>query len=150
MKGGHLVNFLNHYKHNGIILNTKEQGMEMCLIQMMNQFDIADYFFLDLSLPFFVKTVKNGCHKVSVRFSEYEPLEFVSKFQDLAEWVWVDCFSSNMLTPSVYDYLHHHFKTCIVSPELQGHPLEWIQDFKKAYEGFELDAVCTKKPDLWK
>ena len=148
--GEDFEDFLTQYKHGGIILNTKVEGMETRLIDLMRQFDIDDYFFLDLSLPFLIKTIKSGCHKVAVRFSEYEPLEFVSKFQGLAEWVWVDCFSSNILTPAAYDYLHRHFKICIVSPELQGHPLVWIDDFKKAFTGFEIDAVCTKQPELWK
>lgn len=148
--GEDFEDFLTQYKHGGIILNTKVEGMETRLIDLMRQFDIDDYFFLDLSLPFLVKTIKSGCHKVAVRFSEYEPLEFVSKFQGLAEWVWVDCFSSNILTPAAYDYLHRHFKICIVSPELQGHPLVWIDDFKNAFIGFEIDAVCTKQPELWK
>jgi len=148
--GEDFEDFLTQYKHGGIILNSKVEGMETRLIDLMRQFDIDDYFFLDLSLPFLVKTIKSGCHKVAVRFSEYEPLEFVSKFQGLAEWVWVDCFSSNILTPAAYDYLHRHFKICIVSPELQGHPLVWIDNFKKVFIGFEIDAVCTKKPELWK
>lgn len=149
-EGERLEDFLSHYKHSGIILNTKEEGMEQRLIGLMNQFGIEDYFFLDLSLPFLVKTLKNGCLKVAIRFSEYEPLEFVSKFQDWAEWVWVDCFSSNILTPEAYAYLHRHFKICIVSPELQGHPLEWIDNFKESFQRFKIDAVCTKKPELWK
>lgn len=148
--GERIDDFLVDYKHSGIILNTKVEGMETRLIELMHQFNIEDYFFLDLSLPFLIKTIKSGCHKVAIRFSEYEPLEFVSKFQGLAEWVWVDCFSSNILTPAAYEYLHRHFKICIVSPELQGHPFTWIDNFKKGFNGFKIDAVCTKKPELWK
>ncbi len=148
--GERIEDFLAHYQHAGIILNTKVEGMEIRLIELMRQFNIDDYFFLDLSLPFLIKTIKNGCHQVAVRFSEYEPLEFVAKFQGLAEWVWVDCFSKNILTPAAYNYLHRYFKICIVSPELQGHPLEWIDDFKESFRNFEIDAVCTKKPQLWK
>ena len=148
--GERIEDFLVHYKHDCLILNTKVEGMENRLIDLMRQFGISDYFFLDLSLPFLVKTIKNGCQKVAVRFSKYEPLEFVSKFEGLAEWVWIDCFSSNILTYDAYEYLSRHFKICIVSPELQGHPFEWINDFKVAFNSFKLDAVCTKKPELWK
>jgi len=64
--------------------------------------------------------------------------------------VWVDCFTKNILTSEAYQYLKTYFKICIVSPELQGHPKEWIADFKQAFDGFEIDAVCTKFPELWK
>lgn len=149
-KGERFEDFLKGYQHGCLILNTKTEGMENRLTALMNQFSVKEYFFLDLSLPFLIKIVKGGCTKVAIRFSQYEPLEFVQKFEKLAEWVWVDCFTSNMLSKEVYDYLHNHFKICIVSPELQGHPLEWIQDFKTSFEGFTIDAVCTKRVDLWK
>ena len=147
--GESFEDFLQNYNHSGIILNTKAEGMEQRLVQLMDKYNVSDYFFLDLSLPFLIKTVKNGCKKVAVRFSEYEPIEFVSKFEGLAEWVWIDCFSSNILDSNNYNYLKKHFKICIVSPELQGHPIEWISDFKNQFANFEIDAVCTKKPLLW-
>ena len=30
-----------------------------------------------------------------------------------------------------------------------GHDLSMIEKFKKQLIGFEIDAVCTKRPDLW-
>lgn len=147
--GVNIKDFLAHYRHAFIILNTKSEGMEMHLLKMMEAQGIDNFFFLDLSLPYLVKTIKLGCKKVAVRFSEYEPLEFVSKFEGKAEWVWIDCFTKNILSENAYKYLSRHFKTCIVSPELQGHPLSWIDDFKSAFAHFKLDAVCTKHPELW-
>ena len=41
------------------------------------------------------------------------------------------------------------FKICLVSPELQQHPLDRISEFKKQIISLEIDAVCTKRPDLW-
>jgi hypothetical protein len=142
--------YLQNYSHSGIILNTKEEGLESCLVDMMKEHSIEDYFFLDLSLPFLIKTVNKGCKKVAVRYSEYEPIEYVKKFEGLAEWVWVDCFNKNILREDVLDYLKLHFKICLVSPELQSHPVEWIEEFKFAYKNFDIDAVCTKQPILWK
>jgi len=149
-KGENFEEFLREYNHSGIILNTKVDGIEKEVISLMERFNINEYFFLDLPLPSMVKLIKSGCNKIAIRYSEYEPVEFVKSFQGMAEWVWVDCFSRNMLTPAAYEYLHKHFKICVVSPELQQHPYEWIEDFKIAFEGFEIDAVCTKRPDLWK
>lgn len=142
--------YLQEYNHSGIILNTKEEGLELRLIEMMKKHNIDDYFFLDLSLPFLIKTIKKGCKNVAVRYSEYEPIEYVKKFEGLAEWVWVDCFNKNLLSEETLDYLKLHFKICLVSPELQSHPVEWIEEFKFAYQNFDIDAVCTKQPILWK
>jgi hypothetical protein len=139
--GDLLINYLDNYKHSGIILNTKEEGLESYLIKLMLEYNIEEYFFLDLSLPFLVKTIRNGCNKVAVRYSEYEPLEFIKKFEGHAEWVWVDCFNKNILSEEVLDYLKLNFKICLVSPELQSHPVEWIKELKFAYKKFDIDAV---------
>jgi hypothetical protein len=145
-----LKHFLNGYGHSTCILNTKEDGLEERIIELLEEFSIKDYFFLDTTLPTTIKYVNKSFKKIAIRFSEYEPLEFVKNFEGLVEWVWVDCFTKNMLSKDAYVYLKKHFKICIVSPELQGHPFWWIEDFKKNFLGFTLDAVCTKRPELWK
>jgi len=145
-----LVDYLQAFNHAGIILNTKVDGIEDNLIQLMNHFGINNYFFLDLPIPTIIKLSRVGFRKIAVRYSEYEPLAFVKEFQNLVDWVWVDCFNKNSLTSEVYNYLRQYFKVCLVSPELQRHSLDWIISFKNAYNGFEIDAVCTKKPELWK
>jgi len=78
---------LKYYKHSFIILNTKEEGMEERIIALMEKHQIENYFFLDLSLPFLIKYMKKGVTKIAVRFSEFEPLEFVMKFSGKVEWV---------------------------------------------------------------
>jgi hypothetical protein len=47
---------------------------------------------------------------------------------------------------------NNHFKFCLVSPELQGHSLDQIDNFKKILkaENLQIDAICTKRIDLWK
>jgi hypothetical protein len=141
--------WLKHYNHSLIILNTKAEGMEERLIGLMEKHNVKDYFFLDLSLPYLIKYMKKGVSKIAVRFSEYEPLEFVMKFAGKVEWVWVDCFNHLPLNADNYKVLKQHFKLCLVSPELQGYAVERISEFKTQLEGLEIDAVCTKRPDLW-
>lgn len=141
--------WLKHYRHSFIILNTKAEGMEQRLIDLMDNHKIGDYFFLDLSLPFMIKYIRKGVSKMAVRFSEYEPLDFVMKFAGKVEWVWVDCFNDLPLNPENYEVLKKHFKFCIVSPELQGYDVSRIAEFKTLLSNMEIDAVCTKKPELW-
>ena len=148
--GDSFEEYLQNYKHSTCILNTKADGLEEQSIALMEKYAIENYFFLDTTVPTMVKYIKKGFSKLAVRFSEYEPLSFVQQFESKVDWVWVYCFSKNVLSKEAYSYLKKHFKVCIVSPELQAHSLEWIEQFKQDFKGFELDAVCTKRPELWK
>lgn len=147
--GENFEEWLKYYHHSLIILNTKAEGMEESLIELMEKHQIENYFFLDLSLPYLIKYMKKGMSKIAVRFSEFEPLEFVMKFAGKIEWVWIDCFSDLPLNKENYGILKNHFKLCLVSPELQGHDVSKISDFKLQLKDMEIDAVCTKRPDLW-
>ena len=63
--------------------------------------------------------------------------------------MWVDCFTKMPLDPSTYAALKKHFKLCAVSPELQGRPAETIADYARELAPYPMDAVCTKRPELW-
>ena len=149
-KGENFEEFLKIFSLNFIILNIKSEGIEEEVLRLLKKYNVPDYFFLDTSIPFMVKYINRGWTKFAVRFSEYEPLELALKFKDKAEWVWVDCFTHLPLTKESHTQLKKHFKICLVSPELQGYPNSMIKEFKKQIEGFEIDAVCTKYPDLWR
>ncbi len=141
--------WLKYYNHSFIILNTKAEGMEERILALMVKYQIENYFFLDLSLPFLIKYMKKGVSKIAVRFSEFEPLEFVMSFAGKVEWVWVDCFTDLPLNHENYKTLKKHFKLCLVSPELQGYDIARIEEFKTKLKHMPIDAVCTKRPDLW-
>lgn len=142
--------WLDGYQHAFMILNTKCEGLENALLEKMAARGIKDFFFLDLSIPFMVKQVRKGVREIAVRFSEYEPAELALRFAGQVEWVWVDCFRDLPLDAAAYALLKPHFRFCLVSPELQGHdPLARIPEFRRRLEGMAIDAVCTKRPDLW-
>jgi len=147
--GENFEEFLKHYNHKLIILNTKEEGLELRLLDLMNRHNITNFFFLDLSLPFLIKTMKQGVSDIAVRFSEFEPIEFVRKFKGKVDWVWIDCFTDLPLTEDNYAELKEHFRLCLVSPELQGYDVSRIDEFKEKLSSMPVDAVCTKRPDLW-
>jgi hypothetical protein len=140
---------LKAFNHQLIILNTKSEGLEERILTLLKKYNITKYFFLDLSLPFLVKYANKGVHQIAVRFSEFEPIEFALAFANKVDWVWVDCFNDLPLNQAVYKQLKKHFKICLVSPELQGYPVAQIEVFKKQIKGMQIDAVCTKRPDLW-
>ena len=151
--------YLRSWIHEGpMIINVKTEGVEDKIIELMNAYKIGEWFFLDLSMPYFVKyslkTEKKkkvfNSNNLAVRFSEHEPLEYAISFSNKARWVWVDCFSILPLNEDSYQkLLSAGFKICLVSPELQGHSLSKIKEFKKQVSSMNIDAVCSKRPDLW-
>jgi len=147
--GENFEEYLAHFHHDFIILNTKEEGLEARLLELMDAHSIENYFFLDLSLPFLVKYARKGIRKIAIRYSQFEPIEFVSKFKDLVDWVWVDCFDGVPPNRDTLIQLSKMFKICLVSPELQGFSEDYLYQYNDAIKGLDIAAVCTKKPELW-
>jgi hypothetical protein len=142
--------WLRHYNHRLLILNVKSERVEHRVLELVRQHGVRDYFFLDSSFPMIRLLASGGESKIAVRFSEYEPIESCLALAGKVDWVWVDCFTRMPLTPENYRRLKQHFKLCAVSPELQGRPVESIADYAEQLRPYPMDAVCTKRPDLWK
>lgn len=149
VEGEDLEEFLSYYQHAFIILNVKCEGLEDKILSLMDKFQITNYFFLDLSLPFLVKYVKKGVSQIACRYSEYEPKELALQFAHKVEWLWVDGFDNFCLTMEDYQILSQHFKLCLVSPELQGKNLSWIKKYHNKMKNMVFDAICTKNPEEW-
>ena len=100
-----------------------------------------------------MKTILRGESRTSIRISEYESIETALKLSGKVNWIWIDFFNCLPIDYESYFKLKEGgFKLCLVSPELQGHPISKIYDLKKELnlKKIILDAVCTKKPNLWK
>ncbi len=142
--------YLSHYRHRLIILNVKSERVEHRALELMRRFGVEDYFFLDSSFPMIRLLSEQGERRIAVRFSEHEPVESALAVAGRAEWVWVDCFTRMPLTPESYTELKSHFRLCAVSPELQGRPVTEIAAYAERLRPYPVDAVCTKRPDLWR
>ena len=146
-----LRDWLKHWEHNGtLILNVKTEGIEEECIKLMQEFSVRNWFFLDLSMPYFVKYVRKAtsglscfsAENLAVRFSEYEPIEYALAFAGMAKWVWVDYFTHFPLADGAYKQLKESgFKFCLVSPELQQHQPETISSLR-ALLGGETNRCC--------
>ena len=152
--GTHFHDWLKCYQHQLIILNIKEEGLEERILSYLGEFNIKNYFFLDQSFPFLVKLARQGQKQSAVRVSEYESIKTVKNLAHHVNWVWIDYFTKFPLDPSEVNELKElDFKLCIVSPELQGYDPE-IEISKLGHlfnsSEIKLDAICTKRPDLWK
>lgn len=141
--------YLKHYRHGLMILNIKSERIEHRVLDAVRGAGIANYFFLDCSFPMIRSLVKMGEHRIAVRFSEYEPVESALALAGQVEWVWADCFTRQPLDDRTYGLLKAHFKLCAVSPELQGRDVATIADYRRELAAYPVDAVCTKRPDLW-
>ena len=145
----YLERYAQSHSRRLLIVNTKEDGLEAKIMELLKRFGIERFFFLDLPLPTLVRlAVRQHEKRVAVRVSEYEPPEAAKPLRGLAEWIWADCFDGRPPDIKVLKGLRPSFKVCLVSPELQGYPPERIADFKTLAS--DVDAVCTKHPELWR
>lgn len=145
--------WIDYYKHGTLILNVKEEGLEQHLITLMAKKGINNFFFLDQSFPFLVKTANSGESRCAARVSEFESIETALSLSGKIDWVWLDCFTKFPIGTKQYKALKNAgFKLCLVSPELQGRDanieIPEIANFMTENE-MVMDAVCTKHLDLW-
>ncbi len=147
-RGEDFERWLDGYSHRLLILNVKEEGLESKLLQLMGERGIEDFFFLDQSFPFLIKTARAGEPRCAVRFSEFESIETVMALAGR-----VDCFTRLPLDgPTGARLRAAGFKLCLVSPELQGRPdPDEVAAMRAQLEadGIAVDAVCTRRADLW-
>jgi hypothetical protein len=150
LRGGErLADWLEAYRHALAIFNVKCDGLEDRIGALAAKHGVERYFFLDVANPTLVRLARAGERRVAVRYSEFEPVEFALAFAGWVEWVWVDCFTRLPLDPEAHARLSQHFKLCLVSPELQGHPRARIAEFRQQLRGLPVDAVCSDFCEDW-
>lgn len=153
VEGEDFVAWLDHYRHSTLILNVKEEGLERRLLDLMAERGIADFFFLDQSFPFLVKTASLGERRCAVRVSEFEHIETALSLAGKIDWVWVDCFTRFPLSADDAVRLREAgLKLCLASPELQQRTGDdEIPRLRAllAERRIDPEAVCTKRPERW-
>lgn len=153
LSGERLTDWLHAFRHQTLILNVKEEGLEQRLIDLMSAQGIEDYFLLDQSFPFLIKYAEALRGRSAVRVSEYESIETALCLAGRVGWVWIDCFTRFPLDEIAYQKLKNaNFKLCLVSPEL--HRIERQTEVAElarylTENHLQMDAICTKNPALW-
>lgn len=147
--GEDFADYLRHWRHRLMILNVKSERIEHRVLELVQAAGVEDYFFLDSSFPMMRLLARQGERRQAVRFSEFEPVESALSWAGQLEWAWIDCFTKMPLDDRTYRQLKSHFKLCAVSPELQGRDPATIAEYRRQLEPYPMDAVCTKRPDLW-
>ena len=83
MKSGEsLDNWIRKYNHKFLIINIKEEGLEKYIIKILKNKKIKDFFFLDQSFPFLIKTLNSNETRCAIRFSEYEDIKTINNLND--------------------------------------------------------------------
>ncbi len=149
------TDWLDHYDHKLLILNVKEEGLEYQILNQLKIKGIHNYFFLDQSFPFLVKSLIKGIQRVALRFSDLESEQTILKViqnKDLTpKWVWCDDFHGNWRQLKEIEKLRTQgLQLCLVSPELHGRDKEIeIVELEKYIKLNYFDAVCTKDAEFW-
>ena len=151
-RGASFEVWLRAFRARGIrgpaILNTKEDGLEERALELCQAAGVGDVHFLDTALPTLIGRVGRGeGERFLVRVSRDEPVEALRAFRGKVRWAWVDCFGGVPLPASEVARLLPDFRVCLVSPELQGRPIEEIARFGELFALAE--GVCTKDPARW-
>lgn len=143
-----LENYLKNFHHSFVVFNMKEAGYEQRVIDLAKKYNINNYFLLDVEFPYLYRaTRKDGMHKISVRYSEAEPIEAVEaqiiNGHPLLDWVWVDTNTILPLDQNIVDRLKP-FQACLVCPSRWGRP-EDIEEYAKKIKdlNFKFDAIMT-------
>lgn len=144
--------YLKYYDHGTIILNIKSERIEFQVIELLKEYDIKNYFFLDCSFPMISQLAEQGEKNIALRFSEFEGLDTILNMKGKINWAWLDCFTRLPIDRNSYELLKSAgYKICMVSPDLLDRKNS-ISKYKKLLEtqNITLDAICIKHQNIYK
>lgn len=143
--------FLRLYKNYSsnlpLALNIKADGLQHLLKELLEEYEISNYFVFDMSVPDGLLYLDLG-FKVFTRQSEFEPSP---AFYKKATGVWLDEFYSHFIDKKlIKNHLENDKSVCIVSPEL--HKREYLKEwheYKEIISDLNSDKImlCTDYPD---
>lgn len=130
-----------------LALNIKADGLQTKLKELLEEYNITNYFVFDMSVPDGLGYLKQNI-KAFTRESEYEK---IPSFYDEACGVWLDEFQGHWITKDVIEkHIRNNKKICIVSPDL--HKREYIKEWQHYKEiekelGIDNLMICTDYPE---
>jgi glycerophosphoryl diester phosphodiesterase len=130
-----------------LALNVKADGIQQLLKELLNKYDIQNYFCFDMSIPDTLGYIDSGL-KFYVRESEYE---VINSLYERADGVWVDGFEGDdWINPElILAHRRKGKKVCIVSSDLHARDYTALWERLKTAEILNDDGVilCTDHPD---
>jgi len=133
-----------------LALNIKADGLQVKLKELLNEYEIANYFVFDMSVPDGLGYLKHNL-KSFTRESEYEK---VPSFYDEACGIWLDEFQGHWINEDVIKkHIENNKQICIVSPDLhkRDYTKEW-REYKEIEQKLGINnlMICTDYPEIAK
>lgn len=136
--------YIRLYKHNLLVVNIKESGIEDMVISKLINKNISNFFLLDVEFPYILKKYQELGEYLSLRFSKYESIDTISNFIGKVKWVWIDTYEDFDLNTKTVSILKN-FSLCLVSPARWGRKDKvefFINKFKSA--NLKIDAIMIE------
>lgn len=126
-----------------LALNIKADGLQYKLQELIEKFEIRNYFVFDMSVPDGLVYLKYGFNTFT-RQSEYEKNP---SFYNKSKGIWLDEFSTHWIDEDIIKFhLNNRKKICIVSPDLhkREYKKEW-QYYKEIEKKLHINdlMICT-------
>lgn len=133
-----------------LALNIKADGLQVKLKELLEEYNIKNYFVFDMSVPDGLQYLKQNI-KSFTRESEYEK---IPSFYDEACGIWLDEFQGHWIDKEVIEkHIKNGKQICIVSPDLhkREYQKEW-QHYKTIEQELGIDnlMICTDYPEIAK
>lgn len=134
--------------HNSLplALNIKADGLQSHLKITLQEYEINNYFFFDMSIPDLIGYVKQGFN-VFMRLSEYEREDV---FYDQIKGIWLDAFLNIWYNEKIIrNHLDNGKAVCVVSEELHGRSFEkqWELIRRWSLHNHDNFMLCTDHPE---
>lgn len=129
-----------------LALNIKADGLQSKLKELLNKYNITNYFVFDMSVPDGLGYLKENI-KAFTRESEYEE---IPSFYHKSCGIWLDEFKSHWITKETIEkHIKNNKQICIVSPDLhkREYKKEW-QHYKDIEKELKINnlMICTDYP----
>jgi hypothetical protein len=152
--GESFYEFLKKYDHKFLILNVKNEGIELNILKILKKFKIKNYFFLDCTFPSLINLTKKGIKNIAIRVSDYESFHTLRNMKYLAKWVGLECFKHLHPDENTYKLIKQYkYQLWLVSPELHRRKIG-NRKFLKLVKSqkIKIDMLCTKQDffENWK
>jgi hypothetical protein len=152
--GPRFETWLSSFHHAFLVLNLKEEGLEDEVRTILASRGVKSWAFLDQSFPYLVRSLERNETNVMVRVSEFESPTAVLKLFPRPKWVWLDSFTGKWPSYRTVGSLKRAgFSIMVASPELHARKdVEEIFRIKAIFQASSvaIDAVCTRRPELWR
>jgi glycerophosphoryl diester phosphodiesterase len=135
---------LFHERDLPLAVNIKADGLALLLKRALSEYDVADWFAFDMSIPDMRSYLD---HDLPV-FARVSEVERTPPWIAEVAGIWFDSFTGHSYdTATIARYLREGKRVCIVSPELHRQPHLPVWRDIKALSGESALLLCTDYPE---